>query len=121
MVSSPYTDLDRPPLGERALQRALIVPGGFWQRLEIRAETGSTNADAAAAGQAGAAEGLVVVAERQGGRRGRGGGAPGRRPRPAGPAVGVAAAGRADPEFPAAAGCCRRRAGLGSGAAAHLG
>jgi BirA family biotin operon repressor/biotin-[acetyl-CoA-carboxylase] ligase len=71
MASSPYTDLDRPPLGERALQRALIVPGGFWQRLDIRAETGSTNADAAAAGQAGAAEGLVVVAERQVAGRGR--------------------------------------------------
>jgi BirA family biotin operon repressor/biotin-[acetyl-CoA-carboxylase] ligase len=71
MAPSPYTDLDRPPLGERSLQRALIVPGGFWQRLEIRAETGSTNADAAAAGQAGAAEGLVVVAERQVAGRGR--------------------------------------------------
>lgn len=71
MASSPYTDLDRPPLGERALQRALIVPGGFWQQLDVRAETGSTNADAAAAGQAGAAEGLVVVAERQVAGRGR--------------------------------------------------
>ena len=54
MASSPYTDLDRPPLGERSLQRALIVPGGFWQRLEVRAETGSTNADVAAAARAGA-------------------------------------------------------------------
>lgn len=71
MASSPYTDLDRPPLGERGLQRALIVPGGFWQRLDIRAETGSTNADAAAAGQVGTAEGLVVVAERQVAGRGR--------------------------------------------------
>ncbi|RSM56483.1 biotin--[acetyl-CoA-carboxylase] ligase [Actinoplanes sp. ATCC 53533] len=71
MASSPYTDLDRPPLGERSLQRALIVPGGFWQRLEIWAETGSTNADAAAAAAAGAAEGLVVVAERQVAGRGR--------------------------------------------------
>src|SRR4029453_7513914 len=71
MAPSPYTDLDRPPLGERSLQRALIVPGGFWQRLEIRAETGSTNADVAAAGLAGAAEGLVVVAERQVAGRGR--------------------------------------------------
>src|SRR4029453_15696405 len=71
MAPSPYTDLDRPPLGERSLQRALIVPGGFWQRLEIRAETGSTNADVAAAGLAGAAEGLVVVAEAQTAGRGR--------------------------------------------------
>jgi BirA family biotin operon repressor/biotin-[acetyl-CoA-carboxylase] ligase len=71
MASSPYTDLDRPPLGERSLQRALVVPGGFWQRLEIRPRTGSTNADAAAAGAAGAAEGLVVVAEQQVAGRGR--------------------------------------------------
>jgi BirA family biotin operon repressor/biotin-[acetyl-CoA-carboxylase] ligase len=71
MASSPYTDLDRPPLGERALQRALIVPGGFWQRLDVRAETGSTNADVVAAGLDGAAEGLVVVAERQVAGRGR--------------------------------------------------
>jgi BirA family biotin operon repressor/biotin-[acetyl-CoA-carboxylase] ligase len=35
------------------------------------AETGSTNADVAAAARAGAAEGLVVVAERQTGGRGR--------------------------------------------------
>lgn len=71
MASSPYTDLDRPPLSERSLHRALIVPGGFWRRLEVRAETGSTNADAAAEAAAGAAEGLVVVAERQVAGRGR--------------------------------------------------
>lgn len=71
MLDSPYTDLDRPPLGERALQRALVVPGGLWQRLEVRAETGSTNADAVAAARAGAGEGLVVVAERQVAGRGR--------------------------------------------------
>ena len=70
-MASPYTDLDRPPLGERSLQRALVVPGGFWQRLDVKAQTGSTNADAAAAGQAGAAEGLVVVAEQQVSGRGR--------------------------------------------------
>jgi BirA family transcriptional regulator, biotin operon repressor / biotin---[acetyl-CoA-carboxylase] ligase len=68
---SPYTDLDRPPLSEPALRRALVVPGGLWTDLRVTTETGSTNADVAAAARAGAAEGLVVVAERQGAGRGR--------------------------------------------------
>jgi BirA family transcriptional regulator, biotin operon repressor / biotin---[acetyl-CoA-carboxylase] ligase len=71
MPSSPYTDLERPPLPERALQRALVVPGGFWQRLDVVAETGSTNADVAEAARAGAAEGRVLVAEQQVAGRGR--------------------------------------------------
>ncbi|MET0423592.1 MAG: biotin--[acetyl-CoA-carboxylase] ligase [Actinoplanes sp.] len=70
-MSSPFTDLDRPPLSARSLERALIVPGSFWTRLDVRAETGSTNADAAAAARDGAAEGLVVVAEQQTSGRGR--------------------------------------------------
>jgi len=68
---SPYTDLDRPPLSRDALSRALVVPGGLWTKLDLRTETGSTNADVAAAARAGAAEGLVVVAERQTAGRGR--------------------------------------------------
>ncbi|MFG1989295.1 biotin--[acetyl-CoA-carboxylase] ligase [Actinoplanes sp. NPDC048988] len=71
MMSSPYTDLDRPPLSPRALERALVTPGGFWRRLDLRAETASTNADAVAAAQAGEPEGLVVVAESQSAGRGR--------------------------------------------------
>ncbi|MFI5496484.1 biotin--[acetyl-CoA-carboxylase] ligase [Actinoplanes sp. NPDC051859] len=67
----PYTDLDRPPLAARALQRALVVPGGLWRQVEVVAETGSTNADVAQAAKTGAAEGLVVVAERQVSGRGR--------------------------------------------------
>ena len=70
-MSSPYGDLERPPLSARALDRALIVPGGLWRRLDLRAETGSTNADAAAAAAAGEPEGLVVVAEQQTAGRGR--------------------------------------------------
>nr|BFE67838.1 hypothetical protein GCM10020092_011390 [Actinoplanes digitatis] len=95
MGSSPYADLDRPPLTERALERALVVPGALWRRVEVRAETGSTNADAAAAARDGAGEGLVIVAEQQVAGRG----APG-------PAVDLAAARRADAQRPAAA---RRR------------
>jgi BirA family transcriptional regulator, biotin operon repressor / biotin---[acetyl-CoA-carboxylase] ligase len=69
--SSPYTDLGRPPLPVRALERALIVPGSLWQRLDVRTETGSTNADVAAAARQGEPEGLIVVAEQQTAGRGR--------------------------------------------------
>jgi len=69
--ASPYSDLDRPPLSAHALRRALVVPGGLWTDLRVTAETGSTNADVAAAARSGAAEGLVVVAERQTAGRGR--------------------------------------------------
>ncbi len=71
MPSSPYADLSRPPLAARALQRALVVPGGFWRQLDVVAETGSTNADVVRAAGAGAGEGLVVVAEQQVAGRGR--------------------------------------------------
>jgi BirA family transcriptional regulator, biotin operon repressor / biotin---[acetyl-CoA-carboxylase] ligase len=71
VISSPYNDLARPPLGVRALQRALIVPGGFWRRLDVVGETGSTNADVAEAARGGVGEGLVVVAEQQVAGRGR--------------------------------------------------
>jgi len=68
---SPYSDLDRPPLSAAALRRALVVPGGLWTDVQIKDATGSTNADAADAARQGGAEGLVVVAERQTGGRGR--------------------------------------------------
>ena len=71
MRPSPYTDLDRPPLSAAVLTQALVVPGGLWSEIVVTAETGSTNADVAAAGRAGAPEGLVVVAERQTAGRGR--------------------------------------------------
>ncbi|MFI7575170.1 biotin--[acetyl-CoA-carboxylase] ligase [Micromonospora sp. NPDC049497] len=71
MPGSPYTDLDRPPLSVARLRRALVAPNGPWARLELRAETGSTNADVAEAARAGEPEGLVVVAERQTAGRGR--------------------------------------------------
>ncbi|GAB3143632.1 biotin--[acetyl-CoA-carboxylase] ligase [Micromonospora sonneratiae] len=71
MPGSPYTDLDRPPLDERRLRRALVSPHGPWTRLELRTETASTNADVAGAARSGEPEGLVVVAERQTAGRGR--------------------------------------------------
>jgi BirA family biotin operon repressor/biotin-[acetyl-CoA-carboxylase] ligase len=70
-VTSPYTDLARPPLHAAALKRALVVPGGVWKDLVVVAETASTNADVAAAARAGAAEGLVITAESQVAGRGR--------------------------------------------------
>ncbi|WP_433316435.1 biotin--[acetyl-CoA-carboxylase] ligase [Micromonospora chersina] len=71
MPGSPYTDLDRPPLSAARLRRALVAPYGPWRQLELRAETGSTNADVVEAARAGEPEGLVVVAERQTAGRGR--------------------------------------------------
>jgi BirA family transcriptional regulator, biotin operon repressor / biotin---[acetyl-CoA-carboxylase] ligase len=70
-MGSPYRDLERPPLSRRSLERALLVPGGLWQRLDIRTETGSTNADVTDAARAGEPEGLIVVAEQQVAGRGR--------------------------------------------------
>ncbi|GIF73747.1 biotin--[acetyl-CoA-carboxylase] ligase [Asanoa siamensis] len=71
MPGSPYTDLDRPPLNARALERALTGPGQLWTRIDLRAETPSTNADVVEAARAGEQEGLVEVAERQTAGRGR--------------------------------------------------
>ena len=71
MPASPYSDLERPPLPGRSLERALLVPGGLWRRLEVKAETGSTNADVSAAARAGEPEGLIVIAEQQNAGRGR--------------------------------------------------
>jgi BirA family biotin operon repressor/biotin-[acetyl-CoA-carboxylase] ligase len=68
---NPYTDIDRPPLHEAALRRAIVVPGGLWTDLRVVAETGSTNADVAELARTGAAEGAVLVAERQTAGRGR--------------------------------------------------
>ncbi|GAB2609472.1 biotin--[acetyl-CoA-carboxylase] ligase [Paractinoplanes abujensis] len=70
-MASPFMDLDRPPLSERSLTRALVTPGSLWSRLDLRTETASTNADAAAAATRGEPEGLVVVAEQQTAGRGR--------------------------------------------------
>lgn len=68
---SPYSDLDRPPLREPTLNKAVIRPGGLWRRIEVVRETGSTNADVADAARAGKEEGYVLVAEAQSAGRGR--------------------------------------------------
>jgi len=68
---SRYSDLDRPPLSEAALNRALVRPGSLWSGITVVESTGSTNADLAEAARGGAAEGAVLVAEEQLAGRGR--------------------------------------------------
>ena len=71
VTSSGYLDLDRPPLREAELRRALLLPGGVWTSLRVVGQTESTNADLAVAAGAGAAEGAVLTAECQVAGRGR--------------------------------------------------
>lgn len=70
-VSPLYDDLDRPPLDEGALNRALTGRGSGWREVLVVEETASTNTDLAQRARAGVAPGLVLVAEHQTGGRGR--------------------------------------------------
>jgi BirA family transcriptional regulator, biotin operon repressor / biotin---[acetyl-CoA-carboxylase] ligase len=71
MSTSPYSDLERPPLSEKALTRLLVRPGSLWREVRVVPETGSTNADLMARVGQGAPEGTVLVAEEQSAGRGR--------------------------------------------------
>ncbi|WP_430333573.1 biotin--[acetyl-CoA-carboxylase] ligase [Rhodococcus sp. ACT016] len=71
-----WTDLNRPPLDVAALRRALVRdaggdPDAFWSRLDVVAETGSTNADLLARPQDQEYARSVLIAESQTGGRGR--------------------------------------------------
>lgn len=66
-----YRDLDRPPLDAGALRAAVSGPGHFWTDIVVTQETGSTNADVAAAARAGAPEGTVHTTDLQTTGRGR--------------------------------------------------
>jgi len=69
---NPWTDLQRPPLRQAALERALTQgPEAAWRAIEVVAETGSTNADLAALARTGEPEGLVLAADHQAAGRGR--------------------------------------------------
>jgi BirA family transcriptional regulator, biotin operon repressor / biotin---[acetyl-CoA-carboxylase] ligase len=57
-------------LDQAGLRSAVLAPDALWSALDVVGETGSTNEDLLAAAGAGAAEGAVLVAERQ--TRGRG-------------------------------------------------
>jgi len=68
----PWTSLERPPLRQDALRRALT--GGdapAWRAVEVVARTGSTNADLAARARAGEPAGLVLATDDQVAGRGR--------------------------------------------------
>ncbi|KAA9381663.1 biotin--[acetyl-CoA-carboxylase] ligase [Microbispora cellulosiformans] len=71
MPDSPYADLDRPPLSETALTRALVRPGSLWSSVRVVERTGSTNADLAKTVRDTPGEGAVLVAEAQFAGRGR--------------------------------------------------
>jgi BirA family biotin operon repressor/biotin-[acetyl-CoA-carboxylase] ligase len=72
VATSPYADLNRPPLSQAALARAIARDEtGPWDEIQVLDQTGSTNADVAAAARKGRPEGLVVVAEQQVRGRGR--------------------------------------------------
>jgi biotin-(acetyl-CoA carboxylase) ligase len=71
VTDSRYGDLDRPPLHEAALRRALVREDGLWRDVRVVEETGSTNADLADRAREGAPEGTVLVTELQTAGRGR--------------------------------------------------
>ena len=68
--SSPWSDLERPPLSAARLRRGLVADGP-WRDLEVVGRTASTNADVVARARAGEPPGLVVIAEEQTAGRGR--------------------------------------------------
>jgi BirA family biotin operon repressor/biotin-[acetyl-CoA-carboxylase] ligase len=71
MSTRADSDLDRAALSRPTLARHLLTAGSLWTRLRVVGRTGSTNADVVRAARAGAAEGLIVVAEQQTAGRGR--------------------------------------------------
>ena len=70
MVSA-YNDLDRPPLDERSVQRALMVPGGFVSAIRVLPSVESTNTALLEAAGDGAPHASVLVAEEQTAGKGR--------------------------------------------------
>jgi BirA family transcriptional regulator, biotin operon repressor / biotin---[acetyl-CoA-carboxylase] ligase len=63
--------ISRKALDTTALRRSVLRPGGLWREIEVKALTGSTNADLLVRAAAGAPEGLVAAAEEQAAGRGR--------------------------------------------------
>ncbi|PBC41784.1 biotin--[acetyl-CoA-carboxylase] ligase [Rhodococcus sp. ACPA4] len=72
-----WTDLNRPPLDQASLRRALVRSDGgsdaraFWNRLDVVESTGSTNADLLARASDPGADRHVLIAEYQESARGR--------------------------------------------------
>ena len=69
-MPSSWSDLDRPPLSAARLG-AVVGADSVWTRVEVVAQTASTNADVVAAADAGEGSGYVLVAEQQLAGRGR--------------------------------------------------
>jgi BirA family biotin operon repressor/biotin-[acetyl-CoA-carboxylase] ligase len=59
------------PLDQQALRQELLRPGSLWRRLDVVAETGSTNADLADLARAGVEGGSVLIVDYQAAGRGR--------------------------------------------------
>jgi BirA family transcriptional regulator, biotin operon repressor / biotin---[acetyl-CoA-carboxylase] ligase len=59
------------PIDVAELRRELIRPTSLWQQIDLVTETGSTNADLAAAARAGARPGTVLITDYQSAGRGR--------------------------------------------------
>jgi BirA family biotin operon repressor/biotin-[acetyl-CoA-carboxylase] ligase len=66
-----WSDLERPPLCQDALRRALVVPAGPYQALDVVAAVPSTNTALTAAARQGAPDRTVLIAEHQSAGRGR--------------------------------------------------
>ncbi|MGH3669675.1 MAG: biotin--[acetyl-CoA-carboxylase] ligase [Pseudonocardiaceae bacterium] len=66
-----WTDLERPPLREHALRRALLAPAGPYAALEVVATVPSTNTALVEAARQGAPDRTVLIAEHQSAGRGR--------------------------------------------------
>ena len=70
-MPNSFSDLDRPALRGRDLERSLLREPGLWTSLRVVESVGSTNAEVAALARGGAAAGTVLVAEEQTAGRGR--------------------------------------------------
>ncbi|UNZ17611.1 biotin--[acetyl-CoA-carboxylase] ligase [Streptomyces sp. 891-h] len=72
MTSKRWSDLDRPPLNQTALRKALLGEDSLWTDLEVVESIGSTNTELADRARKGtAAPGSVLVAEEQTAGKGR--------------------------------------------------
>ncbi|MGI5349205.1 biotin--[acetyl-CoA-carboxylase] ligase [Streptomyces sp. CA-250714] len=72
MTPNRWSDLDRPPLNEAALRKALLGESSLWTDLDVVESIGSTNTELAARAARGeAAPGAVLVAEEQTAGKGR--------------------------------------------------
>jgi len=71
MVPGRYSDLDRPALRARDLERSLLRSPGPWTSLRVVDAVPSTNAELAGLARGGGPAGAVLVAEEQTSGRGR--------------------------------------------------